>query len=101
MLLNKTLYAIFVALGAFSPVLSIVLCDVVGLELSLWTFMWVGVLLSLPVSLLGARAFGRRTYRSYWAYLESFPGHSKGGIKTGWAIISGVMLVAGIMALAM
>ena len=70
MLLNRTLYFVFVTLLASSLLLSIVISDLSGRALSLWAFMWVGVSLSLPLSLLGARAFGARAYYGYWAYLE-------------------------------
>ncbi len=49
-----------------------------------WKFMWVGVGLSLPVTLLGARAFGEQAYRDYWSYLESFPRNSRKGILAAW-----------------
>ena len=99
MLLNRTLYFVFVTLLASSPLLSIVISYLSGRALSLWAFMWVGVSLSLPLSLLGARAFGARTYYGYWAYLESFPGNTKARILTAWATMSALTVVGGIMAL--
>lgn len=100
MILNRTLYTAFVVLLAFSPILSLVLSDLAGFELSWWSFMRVGAGLSLPVSLLGARVFGERAYCDYWAYLESFPGNSKTVILMSWASMTAVVLVFGILGLA-
>lgn len=94
------LYFVFVMLLAFSPVLSVVLSDFAGATVNLWRFMWVGVGLSLPLSLLGARAFGERAYYGYWAYLESFPGNSKVRILIAWASMTAITLVVGASGLA-
>lgn len=54
---------------------------------NIWRFIWVGPLLSLPIPLLIARAFGAHAYRDYWTYLESFPHNSKTGIQLTWAAV--------------
>jgi hypothetical protein len=102
MLLNRTLYAATVAMWAFSPVLSIALSDFLGLkfsELDGWEFIWVGPALSLPLSLLVARAFGSRAYFDYWAYLESYPGNTKARILTAWGAVTIFTLVIGVAAM--
>lgn len=95
MLLNRVLYFVFVMFLAFSPLLSLYLSDLGGAKVSMWAFMWVGVGLSLPLSLLGARVFGEQSYYGYWAYLESFPGNSKKRILIAWACMTAIALVLG------
>lgn len=93
------LYAALVSLLASSPVLSLAISDVVGLKFSesgFWAFLWVGPVLSLPLTLLCARAFGPQAYLSYWAYLQSFPNNSKTVIILSWAGVTGFTLVIGI-----
>lgn len=100
MFLNRMLYFVFVMLLAFSPVLSVVISDFAGATVNMWAFMWVGVGLSLPLSLLGARAFGEQFYCSYWAYLESFPGNSKMRVLIAWASMTAITVVVGASGLA-
>jgi len=100
MLLNRTLYVVCVAFLAFSPVLSLFLADLLEFNFAQsdpgWKFMWVGVGLSLPVTLLGARAFGEQAYRDYWSYLESFPRNSRKGILAAWGGMTVFTLAIGI-----
>lgn len=103
-LLNRILYVAFVALLALSPILSLIISDLVGLksdELNFWPFLWVGPVLSLPLTLLVARAFGPEVYLRYWAYLESFPYNSKAVIMLSWAGIVGFTSVIGIVTIFM
>ena len=97
MLLNRTLYIAFVTMLALSPVLSIILSDLAGLAFNEFAFIWVGAGLSLPLSLLGARAFGEQSYRDYWAYLESFPGNTRTGILACWIGVTVLGVIAGIV----
>jgi hypothetical protein len=102
MALNRTLYALFVGLIAGSPILSFVISDAILGEISFGKFLWVGVLLSLPVPLIAARAFGQQTYLGFWAYLESFP--PKNGLPANtqrttiiaWAAATAITLLIGI-----
>ena len=102
MVLNRTLYAIFVGLLAFSPLLSLMLSDAFGRPIggADWlTFMWVGIALSLPSTLVAARLAGTMRYSAYWDYLESFPGNSKRTIIAAWATGTVIMTAIGLAAL--
>lgn len=96
MLLNRALYALFVALLATSPIVSVGLSAIFLGKLSLWSFLWVGVALSLPVTLVAAKAFGEGTYIGYWAYLETFRGNSKTLIITLWATVTAAAVLIGV-----
>lgn len=103
MILNRMLYALFVALLAGSPLLGMFLSDTFLGDLNFWSFLWVGVALSLPVPLLAARALSRQTYLGYWAYLESFkprnnsaPLNSRKNITIMWAVMTVITLLIGI-----
>ncbi|BAI97990.1 hypothetical protein SJA_C1-31560 [Sphingobium indicum UT26S] len=95
-------FAIFVASLACSPIFSLYLSELWGLKLgtgSLLAFAWAGAFISLPLSLLCARAFGPDTYGTYVAYLER-SGRAK--MQVIWAIwfgVSAVLLAYGIVRL--
>lgn len=84
MILNRLLYAVFVGLLAFSPLLSLTLSD----DLNWARFLWVGPALSLPVTLAVARLAGRDEYCAYWDYLESFPISSKATTIAAWGAVT-------------
>lgn len=96
MLIYRALYVAFVALLAGSPFLSLVLASVVGGDLNYWRFIWVGPVISLPLSLAIAKALGPDRYAGYWIYLQSFPNNPKWAIIASWAIVSGLTLAIGM-----
>jgi hypothetical protein len=98
MVLNRTLYAVFVGLLGFSPVLSVILSDAFGYpigDVDWIRFLWVGPALSLPATLAVARLARRERYSAYWDYLESFPGNSRKRTTAAWATLTMVMAVVG------
>ena len=92
----RVLYVAFVALLAGSPFISLVVANVVGDDLNYWRFIWVGPVVSLPLSLAIAKALGPDRYAGYWAYLQSFPNNSRRAIIASWAIVSGLTLAIGM-----
>lgn len=99
MLLNRVLYAIFAAFGVISPVLSVFICDLLDLPMNIIAFLWVGLGLRLPTTLLLARLVGKEAYEEYWTFLTSFPGHSRTGLKIGWPIATLGFMVVGLISL--
>ena len=97
MLIYRALYVTCVALLGGSPVLSLALASAVGGELNYWRFIWVGPVMSLPLSLAIAKALGPDTYAGYWTYLQSFPYNSKRTIIASWAAVSGLTLAIGLV----
>jgi hypothetical protein len=99
---NSACYAVFVALGAFSPLIGAVIAATVGRPVSFkWAiaFMWVGLAPSLPASLALARAFGRGQLESYWLFLESFPKSApRKRLIFLWSCLSLVLLLVGVAA---
>lgn len=59
-------------------------------------FLWVSVAISLPLSLLTARMFGRTNLPEYWEYLESFGGHSRALITGAWGLVTTVAVVGSL-----
>lgn len=99
---NGTIYAVFVALLAFSPLIGGYFASKIGFEVNSWTamcFIWVGVVLSLPTSLSIARLFGGQSYNDYWVYLESFPHSSKRNVIILWASASIFAFLIGTLGL--
>jgi len=97
-----TALAIFVASLACSPITSLYLSGLWGLKLgtgSLFAFAWVGTAISLPLSLLGARAFGPDTYGTYVAYLERSGRAKMQVIWAIWVVVSIVLFAYGIVLL--
>lgn len=97
-----TAFTIFVVSFGGSPILSIYLSGLWGLKLgigSLLAFAWAGAAISLPLSLLCARAFSPETYGIYAAYLERSGGVKMQVIWAIWAIISITLLTCGIVLL--
>ena len=93
MLLYRALYAAFVVLLAGSPFLSLALANAVNGNPNVWRFIWVGPAISLPLSLLMAKALGQDRYVGYWTYLQSFPKNSKAAIIASWLFVSGLTVL--------
>ena len=95
-------FAIFVASLASSPILSLYLSGLWGLKPgtgSLLAFAWTGAVISLPISLLSARAFGPDTYGIYVAYLERSGRAKMRVIWAIWVVVSIVLLTYGVVLL--
>lgn len=83
----KIPYFIFVVVLASSPVAGAVigtLIDRADNNLGFLRYLWVGIALSLPLSLITARMFGKENLPSYWQYLGNF-GYSRAVIIYSWA----------------
>jgi len=97
-----TAFAIFVVSLACSPIISLYLSGLWGLKLgtcSLLAFAWAGAAISLPLSLLCARAFGSGTYGTYVAYLERSGRAKMQVIWAIWVVVSTILLAYGIVLL--
>lgn len=95
----KIPYFIFVVVLASSPVLGALigtLVDKEGQNLSFLGYLWVGIALSLPLSLITARVFGKENLPAYWRYLGSFGNHSKAVIAYIWAFATFVAIGSAI-----
>ena len=93
-------YAVFVILGASSPILGFVCAAALGLESEFThglAFAWVGVIISLPFSLLLSRAFGGDNYRDYWNFLEIRSRKTRHEIIRFWGLVSGAFFFFGIV----
>ena len=97
-----TAFTILVASLVCSPLLSLYLSGLWGLKLGagcLLTFAWIGAAISLPLSLLCARAFGPGTYGLYVAYLERSGRAQMQVISIIWSVVSIILLTYGILLL--
>lgn len=96
MLLNRSLYALFVAMLALSPLLSLKLSEMFSEKLSILGFLWAGLALSLPVTLVAAKFVGEKAYVDYWAYLESSSGSTQTKITMMWAAATAIAILIGV-----
>lgn len=84
-------YAVMMISVAFVPVAAIIL-DLATTDrqshISFIKYTWIGVLVSLPTSLLMARIFGTINVDQYWIFLVSFWPHSRRKLVCGWALSS-------------
>ena len=62
-------------------------------------YLWVGISISLPLSLITARMYGETNLSSYWKYLETFGGHSIAVIAYSWGFAT-VIAIGGALAIA-
>lgn len=101
---NGLSYGVFVLLLAASPLIGSLFAIAIGIEVSArvaLSFSWIGVVASLPISLLVARLFGADCYASFWSYLEAAGNTTKRRIVTIWIVISVSACVIGMLAFAL
>jgi hypothetical protein len=82
-------FMILVFLISFSPLIGAYTASIVGMEVNIVnsvSFIWIGVFLSLPTSLLVSRAFGPGVYNNYWDYLQRSEKQTKDGVVRIWLI---------------
>lgn len=98
----KVPYFVFIVALASSPFIGAIIgtsLSPAGNSLSFLQYLWVGIVLSLPLSLVMARTFGRDNLPAYWRYLESFGNRSRTVITYSWAFAA-VVAIGSAMAIA-
>lgn len=96
------LYFVFLAVLVGSPAFSFFLVDKMQLDeasanAATYIFIAIGVVISLPLTLMIARGLGERHYWAYWRYLEDSSRVSRRTIAMTWvgviALTLGVSLL--------
>lgn len=99
----KLPYLVFILTLASSPIIGTMIGNLFGRNdntAGFLQYLWIGIALSLPLSLITARMFGPINLVSYWRYLESFGGHSKAVIVFSWGLAT-VVAIGSALAIAL
>jgi hypothetical protein len=98
----RPLYGLFLAVLMCAPAASFMLAtamDVPDRDAAVFLLMGVGVLLSLPLTLLIARLIGDDQYGKYWLYLEARSKVGRHAIVVMWLCVALMTLAIGAVML--